>query len=86
MLTEEGKESARECLSRSGFAKSIDGLPTMERSLNLDRSHQTDQEFARTNSVEEIATLDVGSSAQEKLVDVPPESLDRVWFKIFQVL
>lgn len=81
MLTEEGKESARECLSRSGLASSIDGLPTKERSSKSDPRNIINIEFACINSGDKMAALDVDSSAPEKSVDVPPESLDRVCSK-----
>ena len=74
MLTEEGKKAARECLSRSGLATSS---ATVERSLDLDESNLTDQEFSHANSVQESRLHHV-SIAHEKSVEVPPESLNRV--------
>lgn len=74
MLTEEGKKAARECLARSGMATSSH---TVERSLNFDESNLTDQEFSRTDPVQESMLHHV-SNAHKKSVEVPPESLNRV--------
>ncbi|KAL1822592.1 hypothetical protein ACET3Z_009370 [Daucus carota] len=73
MLTEEGKKAARECLSRSGLATSSS---TVERSLDLDESHSTDQEIPHIDSVQDSRLPHV-STVHKKSVEVPPESLNR---------
>ncbi|XP_057513441.1 crossover junction endonuclease MUS81 isoform X2 [Actinidia eriantha] len=75
MLSEEGREAARDCLLRSGLVDSTENLVTTERLPNLDASNISDLEFVRADSTKE-ATI-VNSSLQKKTIDVPPESLDR---------
>lgn len=74
MLTEEGKKAARECLSRSGLATSSS---TVERSLDLDESHSTDQEISYIESVQDSRLPHV-STVHKNSVEVPLESLNRV--------
>ncbi|WOG91168.1 hypothetical protein DCAR_0310416 [Daucus carota subsp. sativus] len=73
MLTEEGKKAARECLSRSGLATSSS---TVERSLDLDESHSTDQEISYIESVQDSRLPHV-STVHKNSVEVPLESLNR---------
>ncbi|PSS09951.1 Crossover junction endonuclease [Actinidia chinensis var. chinensis] len=75
MLSEEGREAARDCLLRSGLVDSTENLVTTERLPNLDASNISDLEFVRADSTKEAAI--VNSSLQKKTIDVPPESLDR---------
>ena len=77
MLSEEGREAARDCLLRSGLVDSTENLVTTERLPNLDASNISDLEFVCADSTKE-ATI-VNSSLQKKTIDVPPESLDRVY-------
>ena len=77
MLSEEGREAARDCLLRSGLVDSTENLVTTERLPNLDASNISDLEFVRADSTKEAAI--VNSSLQKKTIDVPPESLDRVY-------
>lgn len=83
MLTDEGKEAARECLLRSGLADSMEGLAAGAETSNLDKTNNiSGLGYACVDSVEELQH--VGSSRQKKSFDVPQESLDRVYFPSFQ--
>ncbi|KAM7472572.1 hypothetical protein LguiA_010755 [Lonicera macranthoides] len=76
MLTDEGKEAARECLLRSGLDDSMDGLAAGAETLNLDKTNNiSGPGYACADSVEELQHI--GSSRQTKSFDVPQESLDR---------
>ncbi|KAL7229772.1 hypothetical protein ACSBR2_008332 [Camellia fascicularis] len=77
MLTEEGKEAARECLLRTGLVDLTENWTTTERLSNLDASNISDLEFARADMAKEVTLGSVNSSLQKKLIDVPLESLDR---------
>ncbi|THG05642.1 hypothetical protein TEA_000827 [Camellia sinensis var. sinensis] len=77
MLTEEGKEAARECLLRTGLVDLTENWTTTERLSNLDASNISDLEFARADMAKEVTLGSVNSSSQKKLIDVPLESLDR---------
>ncbi|KAK9283618.1 hypothetical protein L1049_011868 [Liquidambar formosana] len=76
MLTEEGKEAARECLMRSGLVNSIENMATTEKVLNLDRHNVSDLEFSRI-APKEVTSQSVGLSRQKKDIDVPLESIQR---------
>ncbi|KAI9169325.1 hypothetical protein LWI28_010726 [Acer negundo] len=76
MLTQEGHEAARECLTRSGLADPIENVAD-EQHADLDRVNVSDMELARPDSSEDVALRSVGLSRQKKSVDVPPESLER---------
>ncbi|KAA8537298.1 hypothetical protein F0562_027015 [Nyssa sinensis] len=77
MLTQEGKESARECLSRSGLVDLTESLATTERFSDLNATNMSDLEIVDTDSVKEVTIPSVHLSRQKKAIDVPPESLDR---------
>ncbi|KAL7234540.1 hypothetical protein ACSBR1_018034 [Camellia fascicularis] len=77
MLTEEGKEAARECLLRTGLVDLTENWTTTERLSNLDASNISDLEFARADMAKEVTLGSVNSSLQKKLIDVLLESLDR---------
>ncbi|KAK4841777.1 hypothetical protein QYF36_010280 [Acer negundo] len=76
MLTQEGHEAARECLTRSGLADPIENVAD-EQHADLDRVNVSDMELVRPDSSEDVALRSVGLSRQKKSVDVPPESLER---------
>ncbi|KAK0573535.1 hypothetical protein LWI29_009596 [Acer saccharum] len=76
MLTQEGHEAARECLTRSGLADPIENVAD-EQHADLDRANVSDMELARPDSSGDVALRSVGLSRQKKSVDVPPESLER---------
>ncbi|OVA11675.1 ERCC4 domain [Macleaya cordata] len=78
MLTQEGLEAARECLSRCGSVDCNENLATSGKVSSQDVVNASDLEFACTNlSDEEVTLLSNDSSFREKSVDVPVEFLER---------
>ncbi|KAL6981030.1 Crossover junction endonuclease mus81 [Sarracenia purpurea var. burkii] len=76
MLTEEGREAARECLLRSGLVDSSENLITTGVS-DLDSRKLSNLEFARSDISKEVTLKSANSSLLKKSIDVPPEALDR---------
>ncbi|XP_031284862.1 crossover junction endonuclease MUS81 isoform X2 [Pistacia vera] len=76
MLTQEGHDAARECLTRSGLTDSTDIL-LVERDSHLDACKAPDLEFAHSDSSEEVTLQSVSLSWLNKSVDVPHASLER---------
>lgn len=93
MLTEEGKETASECLSRSGIITSNESLVNMEDFSNLDgkvmedegfsEKDMSDVEFESESSEKQVALPSLQLGGQTKMIDIPPGCLDRV-FLCFQ--
>ncbi|VFQ61428.1 unnamed protein product [Cuscuta campestris] len=88
MLSEEGKEIARECLSRSGIVASDEGLDIiMDEFSNLDEKVAEDEEsskkqlsnfcFEREFLTNEETLLPLQLDGQKKAIDIPPECLNR---------
>lgn len=77
MLTPGGREAARECLSRSGFADSIENVVNGKDSDKNERS-ELDLVLAHPDSNGEVTECFVPLSRKEKSTDVPFESLERV--------
>ncbi|KAI7987790.1 Crossover junction endonuclease MUS81, partial [Camellia lanceoleosa] len=63
MLTEEGKEAARECLLRTGLVDLTENWTTTERLSNLDASNILDLEFAHADMAKEVTLGYVNSSS-----------------------
>lgn len=76
MLTQEGREIARECLVRSGLADPIESLAATETTCP-DTSNMLDLE-SDNDDLDEEGTLNPCSNGQKKSVDVPLESLEKV--------
>ncbi|KAK2979199.1 hypothetical protein RJ640_027493 [Escallonia rubra] len=74
MLTEQGKEAARDCLSRSGLGDNREALDTGDRSPEISLPYL---ECARAGLLKEVALPYAASSRQKESINVPPESLDR---------
>ncbi|KAK3001824.1 hypothetical protein RJ639_022453 [Escallonia herrerae] len=74
MLTEQGKEAARDCLLRSGLGDNTDALGTGDRSPEISLPYL---EGARAGSLKEVGLPYAASSRQKESFNVPPKSLDR---------
>ncbi|KAK3011638.1 hypothetical protein RJ639_011213, partial [Escallonia herrerae] len=74
MLTEQGKEAARDCLSRSGLGDNTEALGSGDRSPEISLPYL---EGAHARSLKEVALPYAASSRQKESINVPPESLDR---------
>ena len=83
MLTEEGKEAARQCLFRSGLVDSTEKLAMAEELSNLDQSNKSGLEFSNADPLKELKLRSAGSSSRKKSIDIPPESFDRVYCLCF---
>lgn len=85
MLTEEGREAAQECLSRSGLVDCDNKSAIMQRisglepeDLDLSERDMPDLALVLASSSNEDAFPSFPSNIQKKSIDVPPEFLDRV--------
>ncbi|KAL5760348.1 hypothetical protein ACOSQ2_019186 [Xanthoceras sorbifolium] len=76
MLTQEGREAARECLMRSGLADPIEDVAD-EQHTDLDPANVSEMELAHSDLSGEVTLRSVGLSRQKKPIDVPLESLER---------
>ncbi|KAF9686409.1 hypothetical protein SADUNF_Sadunf03G0155600 [Salix dunnii] len=77
MLTDEGRETARECLIRSRMEDPGDSLANLEGTSDLNMLNTSDMESVRPDSDRGAAFTSVGLSRQKKSIDVPHESLER---------
>ncbi|KAJ6944525.1 crossover junction endonuclease MUS81 isoform X2 [Populus alba x Populus x berolinensis] len=77
MLTDEGRETARECLIRSRMEDPGDNLANLEGSSDLNMLNISDMESARPDSSRGATFASVALSRQKKSIDVPLESLER---------
>ncbi|KAJ7005110.1 crossover junction endonuclease MUS81 isoform X2 [Populus alba x Populus x berolinensis] len=77
MLTDEGRETARECLIRSRMEDPGDNLANLEGSSDLNMLNISDMESARPDSARGATFASVALSRQKKSIDVPLESLER---------
>ncbi|KAL4557456.1 hypothetical protein LXL04_035633 [Taraxacum kok-saghyz] len=74
MLTEQGKEAARDCMLRSGLVDSTESLATVDLNQNNIRdSVRTNAELA-----DDVASSHVTSSSQKRPVVIPPDTLDKL--------
>ncbi|KAF9596020.1 hypothetical protein IFM89_006947 [Coptis chinensis] len=76
MLTQEGREAARDCLSRSGLADSVDHSDTIGNFQSKDIQNASDSESDPDMSCE--MAIPVNMSRQKKSVAVPSSSLEKV--------
>ncbi|XP_061980869.1 crossover junction endonuclease MUS81 isoform X2 [Populus nigra] len=77
MLTDEGRETARECLIRSRMEDPGDNLANLEGSSDLNILNTSDMESAHPDSARGATFTSVALSRQKKSIDVPLESLER---------
>lgn len=85
MLTQEGRDAARECLTRSGLTDPIENNVADEEHADPDPANVFDVDLADSDSSGVVALLSVGlgrASRQKKSIDVPLESLERVSFQL----
>lgn len=68
MLTEEGREAARECLSRSGLVDSTESLIATERLPIVDPSTISDLDCVRADVTKGVTLGSVSSSLHKKSV------------------
>ncbi|KAI3700705.1 hypothetical protein L2E82_45342 [Cichorium intybus] len=73
MLSELGKEAARDCMLRSGLVDSTDGIDTVD----LNQRNLKDTVCIRDDLVDDVASQHVSSSWQKKPVEIPPDTLDK---------
>ncbi|EEF49613.1 endonuclease, putative [Ricinus communis] len=77
MLTEEGRETACECLMRSRLSDPREGSANAEEPFDADMSSALDLDSARLDSAGAVTSSSVAVSGQKKPIDVPLESLQR---------
>lgn len=77
MLTDEGRETARECLIRSRMEDPGDNLANLEGSSDLNMLNTSDMESSHPDSARGATFTSVALSRQKKSIDVPLESLER---------
>ncbi|KAL2461161.1 Crossover junction endonuclease MUS81 [Abeliophyllum distichum] len=87
MLTEEGKEAARECLLRSGLLDPDKNFDSLKDISDVDQRDQSivdsaeevmsDLEFDNVDSVKKVALPSADLKKQKKSMDIPPEYLDK---------
>lgn len=82
MLTQEGKEVARECLMRSGLADLAESLANAEGFPDKVVHGTEALDFAHLGMAKEVTSASMGLSRQKKSIDVPFESLERVHVEI----
>ncbi|BFG20369.1 hypothetical protein CerSpe_066430 [Prunus speciosa] len=77
MLTEEGKEAARECLMRSGLAEPVEQSANAKGPSVLNVDNISHQGLAHPGSATEVTLLPTNLSRKEKPFDIPQEYLDK---------
>ncbi|KAH8512667.1 hypothetical protein H0E87_006089 [Populus deltoides] len=77
MLTDEGRETARECLIRSRMEDPGHNLANLEGSSDPNMLNTSDMESAHPDSARGATLTSVALSRQKKSIDVPLESLER---------
>ncbi|CAH9091887.1 unnamed protein product, partial [Cuscuta europaea] len=87
MLTDKGKETALECLKRSGMVAIDESLVIMDGSSNLDGKAIEDVECSEKESPDvdveteslsqQVASPPLQLCGQKKMIDIPPACLDR---------
>jgi hypothetical protein len=82
MLTQEGKEVARECLMRSGLGDPAESLANAEGFPDKVANGTAALDFACLGMGKEMTSTSMGLSRRKKSIDVPFESLERVHVEI----
>jgi len=80
MLTQEGKETASDCLARSGMAESLDKSTSVEIPSYMDNQNSLDVEPNGDGESEVLSPL----TQQKKPMDVPLDCLGRVFFLLIK--
>lgn len=83
MLTEQGKEAARDCMLRSGLVDSTDDLATLDKTSDLTQKNLKDSVCIDAELVDDVASRHVSSSLQKKPVEIPPDTVDKVECLVF---
>ncbi|XP_024970898.1 crossover junction endonuclease MUS81 [Cynara cardunculus var. scolymus] len=78
MLTEQGKEAARDCLLRSGLVDPVEDLTTGDKTLDLNLHNMKDPVCTHARSVEDVTSQHTSSSCQKKSVEIPPDTLNKL--------
>ncbi|XP_071710748.1 crossover junction endonuclease MUS81 isoform X2 [Rutidosis leptorrhynchoides] len=78
MLTEQGKEAARVCLSRSGLPYSTEGVGTITTTVDINQNNIKDSVNTHAMVIKDVPPKHVPSKRQKKSVDIPPETLDKL--------
>ncbi|PWA35310.1 restriction endonuclease, type II-like superfamily protein [Artemisia annua] len=74
MLTQQGKEAARDCLARSGLADSTEGLAT----INNTSDPVIEPVSTHAQLVEDSPPQRASIKRKKKSVDIPPDTLDKL--------
>ncbi|PWA60036.1 restriction endonuclease, type II-like superfamily protein [Artemisia annua] len=74
MLTEQGKEAARDCLARSGLSDSTEGLAT----INKTSDPVIEPVSTHAQLVEDSPPQRASIKRKKKSVDIPPDTLDKL--------
>lgn len=85
MLTQEGREAARECLMRSGLTDPMENVPDQQHA-DANPANVFDVDLANADSTEEVVGFSDGLGRQKKSIEVPQESLERVSPPLLQFL
>lgn len=75
MLSQEGKDAARDCLLRSGLA---DSSHCEEGSLDLDMVNGVNLETVSPESSEDLTVQPICVRKRQNPTDIPPQTLERV--------
>lgn len=75
MLSQEGKDAARDCLLRSGLA---DSAHSDEGSLDLDMVKGVNLETVSPESSEDLTVQPICGRKRQNSTDIPPQTLERV--------
>ncbi|KAK9075102.1 hypothetical protein SSX86_003421 [Deinandra increscens subsp. villosa] len=78
MLTEKGKEAARDCLSRSGLTDSTENLATIDKTSDLNQNNVIDPVCTNADSIKSMPPQRVSSKRQKKSIDIPLDTLDKL--------
>lgn len=82
MLTQEGKEAARECLKRSGMEDSQENTISTGIPSDMDKQNTLDTECSDHDlDMEVISPL----NQQKKLMNIPLDCLERVFYFGYQL-
>lgn len=82
MLTQEGKEAARDCLARSGMSESLERSASVEIPSYTDKQNSLDVELNGHDLESEVLSP---LTQQKKSMDVPLACLERVFFLLINI-
>ncbi|KAF4349988.1 hypothetical protein F8388_017566 [Cannabis sativa] len=79
MLTQEGKEAARECITRSGVPESSKDNRSSERHYDVDIENMSDVEPSQLDSAKEVEIAAPSANLRRQIsTDIPVEYMDRL--------